>query len=273
MFRYKSNYGPINLLLLFTSIFTLIRVITKPSESSNRLFAVILSNNKTRFKHTRHVLEAKDVFEVNCRKPINYKSPVIDTALSELNINMTDIITSYNMTTNQVRKTLSNELTFIEALKAFSIEPSDVSAADDWTFFFEDDIALHSSVTDPLVAIRRGIAHAREDGILFLGVCGPKCTGWANPFQAVKIKRCYGTCAHAFGLVKWKVQGFLKSIDMLKGNMTDLHKLYFDRFLYTYAQKVKPVPVLGWNLASPCNKHHKGIYYQDRLKFASAIDN
>ena len=262
-------------LFLAVIAFFVIEGIVKTSapETPERLFAVILSNNYTRFKHSRRILKRNEVFEVRRKMPISYKSPVIDGALNELNLNVTDIMSSFNMTITQVKKTLSNELTFIEALRAFSAEPSDVSKVNDWTFFFEDDIALHSSVTDPIVAIRRGILHAREDGILYLGICGPTCNGWANPFQAVKIKRCYGSCAHAFGLAKWKVESFLQSVDILKGNMTDLHKLYFDRFLYAYGQKVKPVHVLDWNLASPCNKHHKGIYYQDRSKFASAIDN
>ena len=75
----------------------------------------------------------------------------------------------------------------------------------DWLYIFEDDIALHNLSIAPICDIKAAETVAMGDGILYLGACPKTCYKFsAVTFLGRVFEKCWGHCAHAIGITKWK---------------------------------------------------------------------
>ena len=237
----------------------------KHTINAPQLRATVMSNNLTRYNRT-HAILLRHRFRVELMEPIDYQSVRIDRWATDNNISLPNDA--------RMRKTLSNRLTFHDMITNFAREPGHVSNSTDWMFFFEDDINDHPGVHVHR-AIVQGMHISAVDGILYLGICSPRCElGSNHTIQGVEYSRCHGNCAHAFGVAKWKCSRIIPLFLILqKEYSTGTHMLYFDQGLHKYGEKVNPIFVVGTNLASPVDARHFGLFYQDRGIFHSQIDN
>jgi hypothetical protein len=261
--------------------------------------AVILSLNDERYTHTKMVLEAA-LTDINVTRkfPISYKSEELDAIRprysSFLNCaknsssgeRIYDIEDNFKEAGDITRKVFSNTISFIQIMDDFSAEPSSQSQEEDWLLIFEDDIAFHPGALEPTCDLIEGLEAASNDGIVFLGKCAsPKCVKGTSTKSGTEISRCTeGTCAHAWGVKKWKAR-------YLPGAALALicHSRappYMDVGLRLFSQVVHPVVFVGGNLGyhheayvsgaadreSRPDEDHVGLIYQDRKKYVSSID-
>ena len=245
------------------------------------LKATILSADQQRFDATRTVLSP--LFEVKREVPLSINDPALFRLISIFKTLRGRNFTA--STPDRERKAFSNFLAFHEAIWSHAWDKR--TKSDGWRFFFEDDVALHPNVTSPLCNIMHGIEIARSDGILYLGLCAPRCILWdifRSENKGLDYQKCSGTCAHAFGLTKWKAQSILELMQVLR---QEYHKfdeqVYFDIGLFSYGKRVNPVWTVGANLshAPPRNlrnkkfvhykANHIGMFFQNREQFPSTI--
>lgn len=222
----------------------------------------VVSNKEQRYNHSKAVLEKLGIVS-HQYVPLSYKSDAIRQAMEEYRA----ANHKYRLT-DRYKKVFSNRMAFTYLFQQFVDDPH--AAVDSWRFFFEDDVALHPSLTKSFAqqVLARGLEVASGDGILYLGICGPKdCKKKVVLASHVEAKQCAGACTHAFGLTKWKTRSFLSYMDKL--NVTSM---YFDQFMRTFGEQVHKIWVLGSNLKSPQTKNHYGLVFQDRTHYPSIID-
>ena len=133
-----------------------------------------------------------------------------------------------------------------------------------------------------LVHIGEKVAHS--DGIIYLGACPKTC----YKYSAVHIHgrqyiKCWGHCAHAFGITKWKTYSFpnlLRTItydsSTCKADGKGFHNrcYFFDTALRDYGQLVSGGIYLVNShliLEQTDGTAMKGMFFQDRDKFKSSI--
>ena len=225
--------------------------------------SVIISNKKTRFQHTKEVLESLDFFaDIQHKLPVDYNSARIQDELVAL---------GFGNAGGRTRKAMSLKLTHFDVMRDFY--NSSTYDMNDWLFLFEDDIQLHDKIADPSTLLEKGVEAAAMDGILFLGFCGPFCDGRSFVVHDnVEVRKCSGYCSHAYAIVKWKIKFFLAVFDILRDDFKlDENIVHVDWWLQKYAKRVSPIMLLGSNLPSPCDPSHLGVFFQDRRIFNSTL--
>ncbi len=229
---------------------------------------IVLSINSERFDHTGSTLKHLNI-RVTQHIPLKYNSITVDQELEKFQ-------GSRKYHTDEYLKVFSNRMAFIAAMQAFANDHSvDPNA---WRFFFEDDISLHPSLKPDQAKeiLETGLSLASGDGMVYLGLCGPRCAGTKMPLvNGTDAERCSGTCAHAFGFKRWKVARFLSIMGDLEieGHDPHIESMYFDRTLLAYGLQVHKVWLIGIDLQSPAREgyDHFGILFQDRDAFHSSI--
>lgn len=235
------------------------------------------SGDEARFARARQSLFFFD--QVRREMPLNYTDPdlpVLVQAFSQFQ--------GRNLTSPRELKAFSNFLAFHQAI--FRHAHDRHSTAGSWRIFLEDDVALHPNVASPACSLLRGLELARNDGIVYLGLCAPRCfdaTLFYEKHNAIEYGKCSGTCAHAFGLTRWKAQSILPILANLR---RDYHahdeQIYFDIGLFSYGSRISPVWTIGTNLRSSPPKSnirkfaryladHRGMLFQDRARFETTI--
>ncbi len=226
-----------------------------------KLIATVLSQEDTRFAHTKKVLQDAG-FEVQLHKPEPYNSTNVMEAF------MKEFGGSPSITELKV---LSNLRAFEQAIDSFA---TGNAGKHDWMFFVEDDVALHPSLSGEQaeLVIQKGQALALLDGILYLGICGPTCDECSTTMESgATFQRCQGTCAHFFGVTKAKAQTLMLLLQHFKPVSGKPLSIYFDQLLRLYGGLVHEIWVAGTDLRSPHDKGHRGIFFQDRQLFRSSI--
>lgn len=226
-----------------------------------KLHGYIVSNKERRYNHSRTVLVKLGMVS-HQYVPLSYKSDAIQKAIDEYRA------ANPKQRSEKFKKVLSNRMAFTYLFQQFVEDTR--AALDSWRFFFEDDVALHPSLTESLAhkVLAGGLELAERDGIVYLGICGPRnCKKKALLASSVEAKQCAGACTHAFGMTKWKTRSFLANMGKL-----NVSSLYFDQVLRTFGEKVHTIWVLGSNLKSPQAKNHYGLVFQDRRSYPSIID-
>lgn len=222
----------------------------------------IVSNKEERYNHSREVLTKLGIIPHHY-VPLSYKSDAVKQAMEEYGAGK-----NRKQLTDRYKKVFSNRLAFTNLFRDFVNDPR--AALDSWRFFFEDDIALHPSLSEELAqkVLGRGLEVAARDGVLYLGICGPKdCKRKVVVLKSpVEAKQCAGSCTHAFGLTKRKTKSFLA--DMHKLNVSSM---YFDQVMRSFGEQVHKIWILGSNLRSPQAKNHYGLVFQDRRRYPSII--
>ena len=236
--------------------------------------AVVLSVHPRRFQTTENIL-SKIFVSVVKETPILYKSLALQSAFKSLSM-----FNGTTLSSTVDKKVFSNYVTFRKVIHEFANEPPSISNDLDWRFFFEDDVALHLGANYPACNIRKGIDLARTDGIIYLGICGPTCYTWSSEYhEGILYQRCYGTCAHAFGLTKWKATRILETLLWLQNDLCFDYRIVMDRGLYEYGRLIQPVLVVGSNLdnsqymkeKSKPHPGHCGLFFQDRENNPSTV--
>ena len=198
--------------MLNTVVFYINLFILFPVVSSMQLNGIVLSNNSTRYNHTKNTL-INSGFIVNQKVFLDPQSDIIKQELGLLGLSYSDI----KLPKEKLKMYLSNKLSFLEAIESFVNEPNSISNSTDWKFFFEDDISLHPSLiysnnTATLIKQALHIDSIRREGLVYLGLCIPHCEPTLGNIDNINISKCYGFCAHAFGIAKWKSRHFLRTI-------------------------------------------------------------
>jgi hypothetical protein len=243
----------------------------EPPTISQNFQGVVLNVRTDCFNHTKSMLEHLDI-RITQQKPLKYNNLEVDQELEKFQGG------SRKYHTDEYLKVFSKRMAFIFAMQAFA---NDVLVDwNSWRFFFEDDISLHPSLTPDQAKeiLANGLALAEDDGVVYLGICGPHCVEPVEPLgYGYDAERCSGACAHAFGFRRWKASQFLLHMDNLVIESPDPHveSMYFDRLLVAYALQVHRIWVIGSNLQSPTKDgyDHYGILFQDRDTFNSSIED
>lgn len=257
-----------------------------PSDCSARdknisLLATVLSGsgsgNEARFARAKQSLFFFD--QVRRETPLTYTDPdlpVLAQAFQQLQ--------GRNLTTPRELKAFSNFYAFHQAILRHAHDRH--SHAGSWRIFLEDDAALHPNVKSPVCALLHGLELSRNDGIVYLGLCSPRCVDpklFSDNLGGIEYSKCSGTCAHAFGMTKFKAQSILPILSSLR---RDYHNhdeaIYFDIGLFAYGKLINPIWTIGTNLRSSPPKSnirkfaqyiadHRGIFFQDRARFETTI--
>mmetsp|Transcript_28294 Transcript_28294/g.40287 ORF Transcript_28294/g.40287 Transcript_28294/m.40287 type:complete len:284 (+) Transcript_28294:36-887(+) len=134
----------------------------------------------------------------------------------------------------------------------------------DYTFFFEDDIALHQGVQDPYCAIVTGMKINPASGVLYIGIDKPACRGSIVMNGYTYGTECIGPGLHAVGLRHSIVAPFIAAIRALQGvSVTDLAFVEFSQiFRQSYM-------LVGLNLVEGT---FQGLFSQNIKAFPSIKD-
>jgi hypothetical protein len=127
----------------------------------------------------------------------------------------------------------------------------------DYTFFFEDDIALHEEVQDPYCAIVTGMEMNPPSGVLYLGICADGCPEFEvrNGFQYGK--GCSGPCLHAVGLRNMIGPPLIAAVRAIMGPfVTDLAFMDYGE-------------LLGQSFFLVGSNFSGGLIFQDQKRFKS----
>jgi len=244
----------------------------------NPLSSIVISLDDSRFARTENILANTIGFNVKRHIPTLFNSPILESKFYDLFPDQKNL-TSFSDYNDKFKKYFSLTISFHDVISSFSMSPGDMN---DWLFIFEDDISLHAnSLVTPLCDIRAGAQLAHSDGILYLGMCPKTCYRFSHvSFLGRDYMKCFGHCAHAFGIAKWKTFSFLDlliKISYQSKRCRTQHPLpkrclFFDTALHDYGQMVNPIWLVGHNnYAGEGNM--RGIFYQDREFFKHSLTN
>jgi hypothetical protein len=143
----------------------------------------------------------------------------------------------------------------------------------DYFYFFEDDININEKANATLDEI---IEYEKYSPMFFyLGMCesensNPINTNPINTNIRINGHDVYSKsgnirCAHALGFSK-------KGIDKLIKKANNTSDLYIDRILENITLSY-PANIGRYDLQSPQDISHKGLFYQDRDRFKSIISS
>ena len=238
---------------------------TNTSNGTQILKAVVLSNNHTRFASTEKCLVEAGFHDIEIFQAINIRSNIID----EYCRNLTNDPKRFK--DEKLRKIVSNRISFLNILTSFRDEPSNISSENDWRFIFEDDIASFKvHVRNYPILIYHGMELAKKDGIMSLGTCGADQLGESDFYNSIEYRKIVGPCAHAFGLAKWRTRSFIDEIEKYENKIKTFD--VFDHIVQNiFLNKSDGILLVGVNLHSPYDWHHRGLFWQDRITFKSDI--
>jgi hypothetical protein len=138
----------------------------------------------------------------------------------------------------------------------------------DYFYFFEDDINIHEEANATLDEI---IEYEKYSPMFFyLGMCESENSNPINTNIRINGHDVYSKsgdirCLHALGFSK-------KGIDKLIKKANNTSDLYIDRILENLTLSY-PANIVRYDLQSPQDESHKGLFYQDRDRFKSIISS
>jgi hypothetical protein len=155
-------------------------------------------------------------------------------------------------------KILSNKLTMQYIYKLI------IDSEEDYSYVFEDDINVLEDITlDEIIEYEK-----ISEMFFYLGVCEYKQNATKTDVKIrnryVYIKNGYCRGLHAIGLSKKGAKEFLQF-------SKESNEKYMDVILEKFS-KIYPANVCRYDLESYISGH-KGIFYQDRRRFSSTINN
>ena len=149
---------------------------------------------------------------------------------------------------------------------------------DDFAYLFEDDVAVHPSVNRRQLAsiLDFSSSLARKDGLLYLGSCAPQCGGkLTRTHDKVTYAKCSCFCTHALAITRRRARSLASDLhsNMVEHDFVSPISHVHDELLRLYSLYNNLSWVAGTNLVSPENAGHFGVFYQNRLRFPSLVDN
>ena len=234
---------------------------------AQQLPAFVISGIDERWQHVSGVLQA-----VGFARPQRF-APV---EASRTNADAESLPEAYDAIINTTSKVVQREL----ALRAtfyrlfHTIAKLSSLGEDDFACLFEDDIAVHPSLNHTSLAsiLDFGSSLARKEGLLYLGSCAPRCDDhFTRVHEEVEYAKCSCSCTHAFAVTRRRARSL--AVD-LHSNMVE-HRIVghtIDDLLKYYSLFKSLSWVAGTNLVSPEAEGHKGVFFQNRLRFKSLIN-
>jgi len=156
-------------------------------------------------------------------------------------------------------KVLSNKISFLKIYELI------LAGQEEWVYVFEDDVNVLADVTlDELVEYEK-----ISSRLFYLGACIP--TGEeekrflpesVNGHQVAVVQGGVRG-AHAIAFSKLGVAEILAFTNSVQ---TDYCDVMLEEFT-----KLHPANVVRYDLESPDEKSHRGLFFQDRLSFPSSI--
>ena len=231
-----------------------------------RANAFILSANciSARFNFTKQNIERvfPKFFSIYCFKPILLNDSRIDQSLS------------------LVGKKLASNLISFATLWTYEIIKYATGDESEWSFIFEDDVDFvepsRFGLPNYLDALQQLMSHPQaqlEDGIFYLGICGPTFAS-SNHSIAVPlsnnslfIRKGCGRCAHGMGFTTKRAKHFWTDISLY----CPIPNGPADIYIQKHCAKTGNYYVLGSNLQWPPGSSHRGIAFQDRQRFHSEV--
>lgn len=243
--------------------------------------AFVLSKVSERFESTKEVLSGTGLFSVVQITPVDWRSHEIQN------------FTEWKNETWRM-KVYSNFLSFLHILEEIQ-KVYTCKGKDEWVYIFEDDVKvtdhLEPARIPSLIRSAEEDANTKGDPLLYAGVClrGNRDCRFRKqdedlkeieivfkglpPELRYKTMQCAGGCAHAWA-VKSRSALMLRNlaVDAVRAEPT----LVFDGFIGGFARVRKGIitPAAGKCLEHcGSNCHHCGVWSQNRLKFATSINN
>ena len=232
--------------------------------------AFVISGIDDRWQHTRDVLQA-----VGFAKPHRF----VPVEASQANADAESRAEAYDAVVNTSsivsQRQLAIRATFFrlfQAVAVLSIEE------DDFAYLFEDDVAVHPSVSRRKLAsiLDFSSSLARKDGLLYLGSCAPQCDGkLTRTHDEVTYAKCSCFCTHALAVTRRRARSLAGDLhsNMVEHGIVSSTSHVHDDLLRHYSMYRNFSWVAGINLVSPENAGHLGVFYQNRLRFPSLVDN
>ena len=275
--EYTMTFSKIqtNVLILLTLVFCSVMVVTKMTNAMENV------DKSTSFENDGYV-KFHPSSAVNTTRVSQHKINIQDTHPAKriaylLTANVSSERTRHSMKTLEIAgfsvvlslcevvravesgMVWSNKDTFIRIIKHYIQNNST-----EWLYLFEDDIDVltNTSIHD----IEQNISESTL--FTYLGICAPQTTPSGG--------RC-GRCAHAMGF------SYAGAREVLLFNTMNKHKLctgnipldepYFDVVVEGWCLLKGGFSVAHLELESPQDHRHNGLFFQDRGKFKSIIDN
>ena len=173
----------------------------------------------------------------------------------------------------------SQKLTVVDTWREFSAgQATRHLAADDWMFFFEDDVNVWSGAGDhfdfgPELQHLLDDPLVREDGMVYLGKCGGDIN-WNSTIQHSSVPspglisaRGYGVCNHALAFTKRRATAMIADIGLWVPAQSDHMDQTLERFVITAMGDRWPM-VFGAS-AEGVFPDHRGVVFQDRRRWPS----
>ena len=115
-----------------------------------------------------------------------------------------------------------------------------------------------------------------NDGLFFLGICGPTFNFTDRPLQAKAVinetvlhYRGYGFCGHALAFTTRRARLFWTDISSYR---PAVHYSGVDRYIYDYCSRSgSRFYVFGANKCWPPKTGHYGLVYQERGIFSTTV--
>ncbi|CAF3191257.1 unnamed protein product [Rotaria socialis] len=188
---------------------------------------------------------------------------------------------------------LSLILTHISVWDEIGSKSENELGENDWVFVFEDDIGV---VTAPLVkfiykriharrryaiptnivakTIEEGLKLAKNDGILYLGTCGPVFMDNDTNIQnsrnrLIQFRRGVYFCTHAIAYTKWRARRFWSDLATYRLFHREVGS---DTIAREWQRLSKTYPFsAATNIHWPPETGHYGLFFQDRGNLPSII--
>lgn len=152
-------------------------------------------------------------------------------------------------------------------LSMFNIYDRILDSGDEWAYIFEDDINLVEPISLSEIIQYESIS---PDHFFYLGCCGlpgtdniphSKTSHSINGHQVYNLSPGIVRGSHAIGISK-------KCIDDVRKKHYETGLVHMDE-IYESVIKTHPAVGVRLDLISPARPHHRGIVYQDRIKYPS----
>ena len=181
-------------------------------------------------------------------------------------------------------KTVSSNLLAFVDLWTYVIPKESASDPYEWSFIFEDDVNFINPSKVALLSYNNALKELlynpeiqRQDGFVYLGICGPSFLNDTKPIvakvtanvnQTLISRKGPGCCLHAScitakrSLLFWtEISSYRPNLDLSLDKQLNDYSIRSSTFFYTF----------GANLLYPPGTDHFGIAYQDRGRFSNTV--
>uniref|UniRef100_A0A6C0B973 Glycosyltransferase n=1 Tax=viral metagenome TaxID=1070528 RepID=A0A6C0B973_9ZZZZ len=155
-------------------------------------------------------------------------------------------------------KVLSNKISMLEIYKKIA------AGSEEWGYVFEDDINVLDKIDiDELIQYEN-----ISKKFFYLGTCGYENKDNFYNSESINGKRVAKIKGPVRGLhaIALSKDGAKELLEFSKDNS----EIYMDTILESFAQKHNP-NVVRYDLVSPDDSGHRGIFFQDRNQFPTTI--